>query len=325
MRGSDPWARGFAAALVAAALLGTPLAAHAADTLRLGKAVGSALSFTVVDVGIAEGIFAKRGLEVSITDFGGDAKLQQGLTSQSLDLGIGSGPAMAFAVKGAPVIAVAVLIDPPGNLGVVVGAHSPIRQAADLKDKLLSISTAGSLTEWLVKKLSAAEGWGPDGIRTVAVGGAVQQMAALRTGQVDGIMGAVQTGDELAERGEGRVLLSMDRYVPHFVSNVIFARKALVAENPDLVDRFLEALYESMAFFLSHKEASLAIAAKVVHASPAVLSKTYDLQVKLMVPDGHFDPQGLAFLKASFVDLHILPTEPTDAQMLTRRFLPVRF
>lgn len=325
MKNANRWMQGCGAAFVAAAMLSVAGAASATETVRFGKAVGSALSFTVVDVGIAEGIFAKHGLEVTITDFGGDAKLQQGLISESLDLGIGSGPAMAFAVKGAPVVAVAVLIDPPGNLGVVVGPKSPIRQPADLKDKLLSISTTGSLTEWLVKKLSAAEGWGPNGIRTVAVGAPVQQMAALRTGQVDGIMGAIQTGDELAERGEGRVLLSMDRYVPHFVSNVIFARKALVADNPKLVDRFLKGFYQSMAFFLSHKKETLAVAAKVVHASPAVLSKTYDAQLKLMVPDGHFDPQGLAFLKDSFVDLHILPAEPTDEQMLTRRFLPVKF
>src|SRR5690348_6323270 len=99
MKHANRWMLGGGGALVAAAMLSMAGAASAAETVRFGKAVGSTLSFTVVDVGIAEGIFAKHGIEVTITDFGGDAKLQQGFISDSLDLGIGSGPAMAFAVK----------------------------------------------------------------------------------------------------------------------------------------------------------------------------------------------------------------------------------
>ena len=299
--------------------------AHAADKVRVGKAIGSALNFTILDVGAAKDIFGKYGTAPTITTFGGDAKLQQALLSDSIDLGIGSGPSMAFAVKGAPVIAVAQLIDAPGSLGVIVTPNSPITKAQDLKSKLLSISTEGSLTEWLVKKLSASLGWGPNGIRTVPLGNSAGQIAALRTGQIDGIMGSVQAGDALAEKHEGRVVLSMDRYVKHFVSNVIFARKELVAENPQLVDRFLKGFFASMAYFRTHKAQSIAIGAGVVHSSLAVASQAYDAQIKLMVLDGEFDPQGLKLLKESFVALHILPKEPADSQMLTRRFLPVEF
>jgi ABC-type nitrate/sulfonate/bicarbonate transport system substrate-binding protein len=313
----------FCATLLMAA--GITRQACAADKVQVGKAIGSALNFTILDVGAAKGIFGKYGTDPTITTFAGDAKLQQALLSGSIDLGIGSGPAMAFSVKGAPVIAVAQLIDAPGSLGVIVTPQSPITKAQDLKGKLLSISTKGSLTEWLVRKLSASLGWGPNGIRTVALGNSAGQIAALRTGQIDGIMGSVQAGDTLAEKHEGRVVLSMDRYVKHFVSNVIFARKALVAEDPKLVDRFLKGFFASMAYFRTHKEQSVAIGAKVVHSSLAVASLAYDTQTKLMVPDGEFDPQGLKLLKESFVSLHILPDEPADAQILTRQFLPVKF
>lgn len=298
---------------------------RAADKVRVGKAIGSALNFTILDVGVSKKIFNKYGTDPTIATFGGDAKLQQALLSDSIDFGIGSGPSMAFAVKGAPVIAVAQLVDAPGSLGVIVTPHSPITKAQDLKGKLLSISTKGSLTEWLVKKLSASLGWGPNGIRTVALGHSAGQIAALRTGQIDGMMGSVQAGEMLAEKHEGRVLLSMDRYMKHFVSNVIFARRALVADDPKLVDEFLKGFFASMAYFRTHKAQSIAIGAKVVHSSLAVASRAYDAQIKLMVPDGEFDPQGLKALKESFVALHILAREPSDAQMLTRQFLPVKF
>ena len=67
----------------------------------------------------------------------------------------------------------------------------------------------------------------------------MQQTAAMRAGQVDGLMGAMENGYQLEERHEGRVLVSMDKYVPHFVTHVIYARKDIVASNPDEVKRFL--------------------------------------------------------------------------------------
>lgn len=315
---------------IAALLLGTALAttalastARAADKVRVGKAVGTAWTFTPVDVGIHEGIFPKYGLDVEVAAFTGDAKLQQGLLSNSLEFGLGSGPAMAFAVKGAPIIAVAAFANEPRNIGVTVGPDLPIKTVADLKGKLIAISTTGSLTEWLVKRIGTAEGWGPDAIRMVAIGDAVQQTAALRSGQVDGLMGAMENGYQLEERHEGRVLVSMDKYVPHFVTHVIYARKDLVASNPGEVDRFLKGFFGSLQWIKDHKKELLAIVQPVLNESPTVLEKTYDTQMPMMVLDGQFDAQGLELID-SFVDLGTLPSKPTDDQMLTRQFLPVK-
>ena len=87
------------------ACLVTPAAA--AEKLRVGKAVPFAWTFTPVEVGIKTGIFAKHGLEIEVSAFGGDARMQQALTADSIDVGIGSGPGMAFMVKGVPAKAVA--------------------------------------------------------------------------------------------------------------------------------------------------------------------------------------------------------------------------
>src|SRR5579884_1443768 len=110
------------AALALAAALALP--AYAADKVVVGKSVGTAWTFTPLDVGLHEGIFAKYGIDLEIAAFSGDAKLQQGLLSNSLQFGLGSGPSMAFAVKGAPVIAVAAFANEPRNIGVTVGADS---------------------------------------------------------------------------------------------------------------------------------------------------------------------------------------------------------
>src|SRR6266404_3667514 len=77
--------------------------ASATETLRVGKAVPEAFSFVPLDVGMRKGLFAKQGLEIESIAFNGDARMQQAMASDSLDIALGSDPAMAFIVKGAPV------------------------------------------------------------------------------------------------------------------------------------------------------------------------------------------------------------------------------
>src|ERR1700733_15008658 len=105
----------FALALLAVSLLAGSPGAFALDKVTAGKAASVAWMFIPLDVGVAEGIFAKYGLDVSITSFGGDQKMQVGLASGSIDFGLGGGPAMGFVAKGAPVDAVAAFAGAPAN------------------------------------------------------------------------------------------------------------------------------------------------------------------------------------------------------------------
>ena len=70
--------------MLATAALCAP--AGAAETLRVGKAVPFAWTFTPLDVGIETGQFAKQGLTVEPSAFGGDAKLQQALAAADATL-----------------------------------------------------------------------------------------------------------------------------------------------------------------------------------------------------------------------------------------------
>src|ERR1700685_4739795 len=95
--------------LLTAALAGVLIAAQAkpTETLRVGKAVPEAFSFTPLDIGIRKGFFKDNGLDVEGSAFAGDAKLQQAMASDSIDMALGSGPALAFIVKGPPIQGVA--------------------------------------------------------------------------------------------------------------------------------------------------------------------------------------------------------------------------
>ena len=112
------------------------------------------------DIGVETGIFKKHGLDVEISSFGGDAKMMQALAADGIDIALGGGPAFATIVKGSPMKAVAALANAPNTIMLVVLKDGPIKTVADLKDKKVSVSTAGSLTYWLTMQLSRSQGLG---------------------------------------------------------------------------------------------------------------------------------------------------------------------
>lgn len=299
-------------------------AARANELVRVGKAQDIAWTFIPLDVGVAEGLFAKRGLDVDVSSLGGDAKVQQALAARGIDFGLGSGPGMAFAAKGAPAIAVAAFAGPPRNIATIVLADSPIKTVADLKGKLVAVSTVGSLSDWLAKQMAIQQGWGQSGLRTVPLGAAETSVAALRAKRVDAIILSTEVGFGLEERKQGRILTTMDRYAPHFITHVVFAQRSLVAANPGLVRRFLDGFFASIAFMKAHRDEASAVAERVLHQSARVVREDYDKEIGMFIDDGHFDPQAVAVLKQSFVDMGTLKQKPADSAMFSTQFLPIK-
>src|SRR5262249_60505631 len=111
----------------------------AADKVRVGKAVAEAFSFVPPDIGMRTGIFQKHHTELELTAFAGDARMQQAAAADSIDMLLGSGPAMAFIVKGAPIKGVAAMAGPPLLLAIVVRPDGP-KAVAELKGKTVSVS-----------------------------------------------------------------------------------------------------------------------------------------------------------------------------------------
>jgi len=311
------------ATLAAAFILPTQSnAANAAVTLRVGKAVPTAFTFTPLDIGKKEGIFLKHGIKVQEFSFGGDAKMQQALISGSIDIGIGSGPALAFVKKGSPVLGVAAMAGKPSLLCLVVSKKGPIHTIADLKGKIVSSSTPGSLTTWLVTELSRKQGWGPDGIKHAYLGGEAPQVAALETGSVQGITVQIASGYRLEQQGTGRILFQYGNIVKHFILHVIFARDALIAKNPKAVREFLAGWFDTIHYMEGHKKQVVQIAAPIMHVSPAIAGRTYDELMPIFSRTGKFDPAALRVLAQSFVQMHLLPKEPDMQKLITERFLP---
>jgi NitT/TauT family transport system substrate-binding protein len=298
--------------------------ANAAEKLRVAKVVPFAWSFTPLDIGIAAGIFARHGLDIEASASAGDAKLQQLLTSGSIDIGIGSGPGMAFIVKGVPAKAVAAMFGAPQNMAVMVGYDSDIKSVADLKGKKLGCTTVGSLTDWIGSRINQKEGWRDNGITMVPIGGMPPARAAIKTHQIDGYIGALETGYALEEAKEWRVITGATPFVDHFITHVIFATNDEITNHPETVRAFLQGWFETIAYMKTHKAETVAISAKVLNLSEAVIARVYDEQIGAFNTDGLFDPQAVTALKQSYIDMGLLKEIPADNEMFTTQFVPVK-
>jgi NitT/TauT family transport system substrate-binding protein len=321
MRPTRRMALALTASLALAALGGVfSPPASAAEKLRVGKAVPEAFSFVPLDIGMRQGIFARHGLELESIAFAGDARMQQAMASDSLDIALGSGPAMAFIVKGAPIKGVAAMAGPPLLLAIVVRPDGP-KTPADLKGKTVSVSTTGSLTYWLVSETSRRQGWGPTGINIAPMGAMPGQLAALKRGDIDGAIMDIGNALDLEKRGEGRVLVRFNE-IKDFHIHVIFAADKLIAGRPESIRAFLAGWFDSITFMRQNKAETVKIAMEVTNKDQDITGRSYDELMGMFSDTGRFDPAALETLKKSYVELKLLPSEPDMAKLYTEAFLP---
>jgi len=132
----------------------------------------------------------------------------------------------------------------------------------------------------------------------------------------------IGAGYRLEELGVGKILYRFGDIAPHFIIHVIYARKALIADDPDAVRRFLAGWFDTIHYMESHKPEVVKIAAPIMGVSPEIAGRSYDELMPTFSRDGKFDPEALKVLARSYVEMELLPKEPDMQTLITEKFLP---
>lgn len=309
---------------LALTLAGALVAASSAtaETLRVGKAGRDAFSFVPTDIGAQTGLFKKHGIDVTISSFGGDARVQQAMTADGIDIGLGSGPGLAFVVKGSPVKGIAAMADAPLTFALVVRNDDSIKTLDDLKGKKVGVSTVGSVTGWLVGETARHKGWGYDGMELTPVGDDASRVAAVKTKSIDAAVVNLAVAFNFVERGDGRVLLLFGDLLKDFHVHVIFATDKAIATRPEALRKFLAGWFETIAFMRKEKAKTIEIARHVMGTDEPTTARIYDAMMPMFNDDGRFKPKALAVLSRSYVDMKTLPAEPDMRKLINESFLP---
>lgn len=297
--------------------------AHALDQLIVGRSVATAVTFTPLEIGERAGIWKRNGLALTIISFSGDAQLQQALTAGTVQIGLGSGPALAFLAKGVPAKAIAALGGRPYNICLVISRASGIDSIEGLKGRQIGVTTLGSLSHWLVLETSRRYGWkGRDALVPVPLGSQRAQLAALSRGQITGYVTTAEEGFTDVLDGRGRIVLNYGDMLENFITHVCFARDDLIARHPDVARRFLLGWLETIDYMKAHQAQSVQLAAALLSLKPAVVAKSFPDEMATLSTNLAFEPRALAVLSRSFTDLGLLPKTPDMAQLYTNRFIP---
>lgn len=318
-RGWLPGVAGFAAFVAAA--VSAPAVAQA--PLTVGKASPVSDAIIPVNIGDQLGIFKMHGLNLKIIDFGGGSKMVQALAAGSIDIADGAGSEMAFITKGAPMLAVCESTGPAPFLGVGVPWDSPVKTLKDLKGATIGVSNSGSFSDWSGRQLARKFGWGTDGVKTVAIGGGpAAAAAAFRAHLVDAVITNTAQILTFEEAKEARLIAPVSRYEGNVGSGMLFASNRLIAGNPDAIRAFIAGWIETVDYMRLHKAETVQIMVGISHLSESVAARQYDLTIGMHTKDCRFDPESLATLQRSFVEMKLTDGEPDMSKLYTDAYLP---
>jgi ABC-type nitrate/sulfonate/bicarbonate transport system substrate-binding protein len=85
---------------------------------------------------------------------------------------------------------------------------------------------------------------------------------------------------------------------------------------------FLKGWFETIAFMRGNKAETVRIAKEIMGTDEATAGGIYDELMPMLSNTGKFDPNALAVLSRSFVEMKTLPNEPDMSRLYTEAFLP---
>jgi NitT/TauT family transport system substrate-binding protein len=194
---------------------------------------------------LATGLYAQRGLAVTIRQGGPQVNQMQLMMAGRLDFNLGGGRAIEFAQQNLPFVAIAAIFqkDP-----AVLLAHPGMGNDsfAALKGKPIMIGGDTRAGWW--RFLAAKFGYTDSQIRTYSF--SLAPFLADKRAIQQGYLGSEPFAIEQAAGFKPVVLLLADTGYPGY-ANIVTTSNRLIADKPDLVQRFINASIEGWYSYLN--------------------------------------------------------------------------
>jgi NitT/TauT family transport system substrate-binding protein len=231
-----------------------------------------------------KGIFAKNGLDVTLQGLGGGPVAAAALQSGEIQIVDITGSEVVSAdAAGADIIILATLT--PVYPYVFEVSHT-ISSKDDLKGKTIAVRASGDATDIATRVLLKKEGLDPDkDVIILAVQQEGARMASLMAGQICCTVAQVQDR-VLLEKNNFHMLFDMTTLGIPNAQGVIATKRAYAKEHPDVIQRFIDALIESIARAKNDRAGSLPVLkAQLKLEDDAIVAATYDFFIGEVVPN----------------------------------------
>ena len=254
---------GIIAILLVGVLAGCEIGAASEDEVNIGYFPN--LSHAGGIVGMSEGIYenALEGYQINEMTFPNGSLFMDSLSTGQIDIGfVGPGPVLNRYLQGGDVVILANATK--GENVLVLREGLEYNGPKDLAGLTIATASTGCTHDLLLRKMLAEEGMAVE-----ENGGTVKRIAQrpatnigmMEQGQIDGALVSEPWASMMEAQGVGRVVVEFDQ-VPwggEVPATVIAARRDFVEENPQIVEAFLKAHEESVAFINDNEEESIEI------------------------------------------------------------------
>lgn len=210
-------------------------------------------------------LFEKHGLAVDPIFAGASSLIVQSMLAGEADLAGMGGPAVISNVlRGGDVIQVAALVK---SFSVPLYVQPSITQISQLSGKRVGVTRFGSVSHFTAKAILDRSNVGDAVI--IQTGGYPESMTALSTNAIAGAMIPAPQSVALREKGF-RELVSIKQIRDmniRFIEQGIVARRGFAEKNPDLVKRFISAVYDGLKRYHDDQPLAVKVLAKYTKIS----------------------------------------------------------
>ena len=242
--------RAFAVLAAATVLSGT--GAASAEPIKVG--ILSLVSHSPSIIAEGKGYFAEQGLEVEFVPFQAAQPMAVAIASGDVDFGMTAMTAglISLAEKGAVKIIGGALQETPEIDGqkilVSKATHEAgVKTPADLAGKRYGITTAGSSFHYMAHKIADKEGFERSALELVPLNAVPAVIASLKSGQIDAWSIVPNIAAGLTKSGEVFEIGKVSDYIDGYQVTTIFTSADNVANNRELVEKYLAALSKGVA------------------------------------------------------------------------------
>ncbi|WP_239138669.1 ABC transporter substrate-binding protein [Actinoplanes regularis] len=210
-------------------------------------------------LGQSKGFFKSRNIELKLESGQGGAAIVPGVVSNQFQFGFSNVTSLMIAqTKSVPIKAVAAGVASTGAQGkdfgaVVVKGNSPIKTAKDLSGKKVSVNTLKNIGDTVTRN-SVRKAGGDDKTVNFVEMPFPNMQAALEGGQIDAAWVVEPQLSSIKAAGGREVASTFVDAAPNLTVATYFTSQKLLADKPDLVKRFTEAINESLTYADAHPD-----------------------------------------------------------------------
>ena len=266
--------------------------------------VGADTGYLPMDIAITKGYFKDEGLDVERSMFPGGPKVLQSMLGGTADFGSSAySNTLTMAVKGQKVVAVALMARYPGYVvGISARSAAKYKAMKDMSGATIGVTAPGSSNNQVLDYIATKAGLDPKAYSVVGVGAQAGAAAAVRQGQVDGLISVdpvitmlTRTHDlnviaDMRTAAGTRAALGTDQYP----EAAILTTAAFVEKNPHTVQAMVNAIVRAERFLQTATPEQVVAALPVEYQlnDRAAFIEAYTHSRDIFSPDGRFAPSG---------------------------------